>query len=161
MCVQTMYTDEWPSKGIPACSSMKWLMWGKFNMWFCPDNTGVWGDLLCPGAGWWRRATQRRMGLLWSSENLQATFRMQQNLSQDDGPCRRNKMVNHYISAPNTQKVINTKKVHIKEQVSITDTSLNFGSKLETWRKILLKEESRMLWQCVTTASSQWERCLR
>lgn len=104
MCVQTMYTDEWPSKGIPACSSMKWPMRGKFNMWFCPDNTGVWADLLCPGAGWWRRATQRRMGPLWTSENLQASLAgCSKTWPRRTSPCRRNKMVNHYISAPNTQ----------------------------------------------------------
>lgn len=83
MCVQTMYTDEWPSKGIPARSSMKWPMQGKFNMWLCTDNTGFWADLLCPGAGWWRRATQRRMGPLWTPENLQDTCRMQQNLTKE------------------------------------------------------------------------------
>lgn len=31
----------------------------------------------CPGAEWWRRATQRRMGPLWNSENVQAARRMQ------------------------------------------------------------------------------------
>lgn len=76
MYVQTMYTEEQPSKGIPACVSMRRPVRGKFNMWFCSDNTGVWADLLCPGAGWWRRATQRRMGPLWASENSQGARRM-------------------------------------------------------------------------------------
>lgn len=49
---------------------------GKFNMWLRSDNTGVWADLLCPGAGWWRRATRSRMRPLWASENSQDTRRM-------------------------------------------------------------------------------------
>lgn len=71
MYVQTMYTEERPSKGIPACVSMRRPVRGKFNMWSRSDNVGVWADLLCPGAGWWRRATRGRMRPLWASENSQ------------------------------------------------------------------------------------------
>lgn len=41
MYVQTMYTEERPSKGIPACASMSRPVRGKFNMWSRSDNEGV------------------------------------------------------------------------------------------------------------------------
>lgn len=82
MCVQTMYTDEWPSKGIPPCCSVKWPVQAKLNTRFCQDNVGVWADLPCPGAGWWRRATQPWIGPLWGSEIFQAACRMSQTWSR-------------------------------------------------------------------------------
>lgn len=41
MYVQTMYTEERPSRGIPACVSTGRPVRGRFNMWSRSDNAGV------------------------------------------------------------------------------------------------------------------------
>lgn len=93
------HVHRWMTQQRNSChSSMKWLVRGKFNMWFCADNTGVWVDLPCPGAGWWRRATRRRMGPLWVYSSLKVSCRMELNLKTE--PYKGSRMVNHYINAP-------------------------------------------------------------
>lgn len=69
------HVHRWMNQQRNSCHiSMKWLVQGNFNMWFWADNAGVSADLPCPGAGWWRKATWRRMWPLWDSKSLVASY---------------------------------------------------------------------------------------
>lgn len=107
MYVQTMYTEERPSKGIPACFSMKRPVRANLICGFAQTIQGF--EQICCAPELGDEEEQHRGE--WGLCELLKICRPLAGCHKTRRPCRQNRIVNHYISAPNTQE----KKSDFKE----------------------------------------------
>lgn len=100
MYVQTMYTEERPSKGIPACFSMRRPVRANLICGFVQTFRGF--EQICCAPELGDEEEQHRGE--WGFCELLKICRALAGCHKTWRPCRQNRMVNHYISAANTQE---------------------------------------------------------
>lgn len=102
MCVQTMYTDEWPSKGIPAAAQWNCLCRANLICGFVQTILGI--EQICRALELGDEEEQHRgeWSPLCVSESLKAPSPdAARTWPRKMSPCRGNKTSKHYISAAN------------------------------------------------------------
>lgn len=99
MCVQTMYTDRWPSKGIPAAAQWNGLCRANLICGFAQTIQGF--EQLCHALELGDEEEQHRGEWGLCEKVWKPLAGCSKTWPKTTSPCRGNKMGNHYISATN------------------------------------------------------------
>ena len=97
------HVHRWMTQQRNSCrSSMKWLMQGKFNMWFCLTIQGF--EQICYALELGDEEEQHRgeWGLCRPSKVWRLLARLSRTWPRRTNPCREKRVGNHYISATNS-----------------------------------------------------------
>lgn len=114
MCVQTMYTDKWPSKGIPAAAQWNGLCRTNLICGFAETMQGF--EQICRALGLGDEEEQHRgeWGLCELSKVWRPLAGHSKTWPRRTSPCRGNKMGNHY-------KCNKYQKTKIEDNFGITE----------------------------------------
>lgn len=103
MCVQTMYTDKWPSKGIPAAAQWNGLCRPNLICGFVQTMQGFEQISCALELGDEEEQHRREWGLCELTKVWRSLAGCSKTWPRRTSPCRGNKTANDYISATNTK----------------------------------------------------------